>query len=152
MKKEKLLIRKCLPSDLVTVLHLMAQLGEFAHVEFKPDPGNFKKIFTAMEKRPETYINLICVQNDQIAGFLSMVFYRSFLHKVGSALINELVVDEAGRGQGIGKRLVEAAIAEARKRGMDEIEVSTEVDNLAAREFYRRVGFDEEYVLLGKEF
>jgi hypothetical protein len=40
---------------------------------------------------------------------------------------------------------------EALARGMDEIEVSTERDNGLARQFYRRQGFDEEYVLLGME-
>ncbi len=46
----------------------------------------------------------------------------------------------------------EATRAEARRRGMDEIEVGTEKTNLAAQRFYRRVGFDEEYVLLGEDF
>ncbi len=35
---------------------------------------------------------------------------------------------------------------------MDEIEVGTETDNAAARRFYKKNGFDEEYVLLGMEF
>jgi len=35
---------------------------------------------------------------------------------------------------------------------MDELEVGTETGNGPARQFYRKCGFDEEYVLLGMEF
>jgi len=34
---------------------------------------------------------------------------------------------------------------------MDEIEVGTEIDNLAALGFCKSAGFDREYVLLGRE-
>jgi ribosomal protein S18 acetylase RimI-like enzyme len=152
MVTDGLLIRKCQHADIESLLHLMAQLGEFTHANYQPDMQKFKQHFGMMEQAPEIYLNLVCLNDGKVAGFLSMIYYHSFLHKVGSALINELVVDEAVRGQGIGRKLVEAAMAEAKKRGMDEIEVSTETDNLAARQFYHGVGFDEEYVLLGKEF
>ncbi len=152
METNGLLIRKCQATDIDSLLHLMAQLGEFAHGDHLPDAAQFEQHFKSMEKSPEIYLNLVGVNGEKVAGFLSMIFYRSFLHKVGSALINELVVDETTRGQGIGRKLVEAAMAEARERGMDEIEVGTETDNLAARQFYHAAGFDEEYVLLGKEF
>jgi ribosomal protein S18 acetylase RimI-like enzyme len=47
---------------------------------------------------------------------------------------------------------VEWAVAAAKEAGLDEIEVGTEKDNTGAIAFYRRTGFCEEYVLLGKEF
>ncbi len=37
-------------------------------------------------------------------------------------------------------------------RSMNEIEVGTEVTNLAAQQFYNKNDFTEEYVLLGMEF
>ena len=72
--------------------------------------------------------------------------------KERDALINELVVSQAYRGRGIGQALVAKARDEALSRGMDEIEVGTEQDNLAARSLYQKCGFDQEYVLLGLEF
>ena len=35
---------------------------------------------------------------------------------------------------------------------MDEIEVGIEKTNPAAQRFYKRLGFDEEFVLLGQDF
>lgn len=48
--------------------------------------------------------------------------------------------------------MIDEAINVARVRGMDEIEVGTERENSGAQRFYRRCGFDEEFVLLSKEF
>lgn len=81
-----------------------------------------------------------------------MVFYKTVFHRGGTALINELIVTRKHRGRGIGTKLVEAAVREAKARGMDEIEVGTEKGNGRAIGFYQANGFDEEYVLLGREF
>ncbi|WP_027943250.1 GNAT family N-acetyltransferase [Amycolatopsis taiwanensis] len=53
--------------------------------------------------------------------------------------LHELVVDEAHRGRGAGRRLVEAVIARARTAGAVELTVPTR----RAHDFYRRFGFEE---------
>ncbi len=130
----------------------MQQLGEFAHGENQFQLEHFQRLLAEMDANPFEYHNLVCEVDGQVCGFLSLVFYRSFFHQVGTALINELVVDRNRRGLGLGRQLIEAAIAEARARSMDEIEVGTEVTNLSAQQFYNKCGFTEEYVLLGMEF
>jgi GNAT superfamily N-acetyltransferase len=80
------------------------------------------------------------------------IFYKTLFHHGGTALINELVVIQAIHGRGIGQALVAKARDEALARGMDEIEVSTEYENLPARSLYKKCGFEQEYVLLGLEF
>jgi GNAT superfamily N-acetyltransferase len=76
---------------------------------------------------------------------------RTAAHPAPSALIDEVVVDERMRGRGVGRKLIEAAVSEARRMGCCEIEVSTERSNGAARRFYAECGFDEESVLLEKD-
>jgi len=133
-------------------VELMQQLGEFAHGENQFKLEHFHHLLKEMNANPASYHNLVCEVDGQVGGFLSLVFYSSFFHRVGTALINELVVDSSRRGLGLGRQLMEAAIDEARARGMDEIEVGTEVTNQAAQQFYKKSGFTEEYVLLGMEF
>ncbi len=145
-------IRLCKKEDLPAVLELMQQLGEFAHGENQFSLEHFEGLLEEMNASPDAYHNLVCEDGGQVCGFLSLVFYRSFFHRVGTTLINELVIDRSRRGLGLGRQLIEAAIAEARSRNMDEIEVGTEVTNLAAQQFYNKNGFTEEYVLLGMEF
>ena len=51
------------------------------------------------------------------------------------------------RGQGIGKRLLEACIAKAWAKGMTRIDLESRADNLTAIRLYERVGFEHEGVI-----
>ena len=144
-------IRPCEPHDLPAVCDLMAQLGEVAHATNGFDLAVIAEIFQRMAQTPEIYLNLAAVADGQVIGFISVIFYQTFFHRGGAALINELVVSREQRWSGIGRKLVQRVVDEAQARGMDEVEVGTENDNQAAQRFYHRCGFDEEYVLLGME-
>lgn len=47
----------------------------------------------------------------------------------------------AARGQGLGRRLLEAAIDGAKERGITRIELSVRIDNPVAKQLYERCGF-----------
>jgi ribosomal protein S18 acetylase RimI-like enzyme len=53
----------------------------------------------------------------------------------------ELYVVPARRGQGLGRRLMEAALATARRRGADYLDLGTSEDDVAARALYESFGF-----------
>ena len=142
-------IRALQERDLPAVERLLEQLEERPPGAERPD---LERLFAEMASRPETYVNLVAVETGRVIGFLSLLLYRTLLHAGGTALVNELVVEEGRRGRGTGRRLLERATAIARERGMDEIEVGTERGNSGALAFYRRGGFDQEYVLLGRVF
>lgn len=146
------LIRPCEIDDLPAVQRLLEQLNEVAHIQSPLDAQHLRDLWREMSAAPEIYLNLVCEVQGQVAGFLSLIFYRTFFHHGGTALINELVVDAAWRGQGLGQALIAHAVSAARERGMDEVEVGTEHDNLPAQAFYQRAGFNESYLLLGMEF
>jgi ribosomal-protein-alanine N-acetyltransferase len=57
-------------------------------------------------------------------------------------LANVAVTPSAHR-QGIGRRLVEAVIAEMRQRGVQEVFLEVRVSNVAARALYAALGFAE---------
>ncbi len=145
-------IRACEYGDLAAVRELLLQLLEVAPAGSDLQLDGMQRTFYEMAVLPELYENWVAEAGGQVVGFVSVVYYRTLFHRVGTALINELVVTHEMRGRGIGQALIRTVIDAARTRGMDEVEVSTEQGNLAARRFYRRCGFDQEYVLLGLEF
>lgn len=53
----------------------------------------------------------------------------------------ELYVVPALRGRGIGRALLEAVIALARREGADHMDLGTSEDDVAARKLYERCGF-----------
>ncbi|MGE5630198.1 MAG: N-acetyltransferase family protein [Caulobacteraceae bacterium] len=145
-------IRECKLDDLPEVILLMNELKEVASGGDQIEPENVRTIFLEMEKFPEIYLNLVAEVSGKVVGFISIIFYRTVFHKGGTALINELIITNSERGKGIGHSLIQRAKEEALARRLDEIEVGTEKTNLAAQRFYRKNGFDEEYVLMGMEF
>jgi GNAT superfamily N-acetyltransferase len=149
---ENVVIRVCRAEDLPAVRDLLCQLDEVAHNQSDFEPARLAALLEHMAAAPQFYHNLVAEAEGRVVGFISVIFYKTHFHRGGTALINELVVDRAVRGTGIGRALVERAISEAQNRGMDEVEVGTEQDNLAAQAFYHKCGFDEEYLLLGLEF
>lgn len=55
--------------------------------------------------------------------------------------IEDVVVDEAARGHGVGSLLVEQAIAIARSKGARSVDLTSRPARAAANRLYRRLGF-----------
>lgn len=145
-------IRTMEEQDISAVRSLILQLASDLGEVFDLDHAHYLLQYQAMQRYPDIYQNYVYCFEGEVVGFLSLVFYRSFFHKKGTALVNELVVSQEYRNQKIGKALIEYAMQVARELGFDEIEVGVMKENEGALAFYRRNGFDEEYLLLGREF
>ena len=144
-------IRRYESKDLDAVVELLFDLNRHNDTPHTVEQDGVARVVEEMVGRPDIYRILIAEAGGEAAGLLSLVFYRTLFHNGGTALINELVVREDLRGKGVGRRLVYAAVEEARSTGMDELEVATERENAVAQEFYRRSGFTGEYVLFGMD-
>lgn len=68
---------------------------------------------------------------------------RAMTTKPGTCEIKRLYVDPAGRGLGVGRKLVEAVIEEARKLGYGACLLDTLPQMVEARGLYRSLGFVE---------
>lgn len=147
-----IIIRDLGKEDLISLKVLLDDLNNAIKFKHEINEKDLNSVYVNIDKYPEIYSNYVAIENDKIVGFLSIVFYKTFLHKGGTALINELIIAETHRNKGIGKKLIQKAIQSAKSRGMDEIEVGTEITNTKAQNFYKKTGFNEEYVLLGREF
>jgi GNAT superfamily N-acetyltransferase len=145
-------IRETQPDDLESIVALLGQLKSSTALHGPVELAEVQKTYREMMRQPRVYRSFVAVEQQHVIGVLSMVLYKTLLHGGGTALINELVVSRSFRSRGVGRKLIERAVADARERGMDEIEVGTEQGNKTARRFYGSVGFDREYVLFGREF
>jgi phosphinothricin acetyltransferase len=57
--------------------------------------------------------------------------------------LHHLFVCDTGRGKGVGKALVQAAVDHAKAHHCAYVTVGTDVQNRRAQAFYRRAGFDQ---------
>ncbi len=68
--------------------------------------------------------------------------YRPWVYSAGlHAYLEELYVVPSRRGQGLGRRLLEAALETARKEGATHMELGTSETDVAARGLYESAGF-----------
>jgi ribosomal protein S18 acetylase RimI-like enzyme len=84
------------------------------------------------------------IQAGEVAiGYLALTFGYSFEYHGRDAFIDELYLLPSYRGQGIGTRAIQFAIAACRELGVHALHLEVERHNAAARRLYRRAGFQD---------
>jgi ribosomal protein S18 acetylase RimI-like enzyme len=147
----ELRIREMNEKDLLGVQRLVGQLNEVFKTDHEISLRAIRSTFRVMIKEQHKYINFIALLDERLVGFVSAAIYKTFFHSHGTLLINELVVDTAERGKGIGGKLLQTLLEIARSDQMNQIEVETSTDNQKAIEFYKKYGLVDESLVLGKE-
>lgn len=80
-------------------------------------------------------------QRGAIVGLLALVWYR--VPSGSKAWIEDVVVDAAARGLGIGERLVQTALERAAAEGIGRVMLTSRAARRAAHALYRKMGFEE---------
>jgi GNAT superfamily N-acetyltransferase len=94
---------------------------------------------------PGTEYLLAAVDDDAPpAGVCQLRFRLSVWTAAHDCWLEDLFVEEAARGKGLGAALVDAALARARERGCRRVELDTSEDNHPALALYHRFGFSEK--------
>jgi len=76
----------------------------------------------------------------ELVGYACLYWTFTSLVPAETVLMNDLYVDVAARGKGIGRALIEASAAIARERGAHHLEWNTQPDNGTARRLYDSTG------------
>lgn len=129
--------RRALPIDAATVAHLLHDFN----TEFDtPSPGVAalaKRLVTLLDE-PSTF----AVLGGAPASGVALVTLRSNVWSDGPvALLDEMYVEPARRGSGLGSAILEHMIATCRELGVAEIEINVDESDADAMRFYERHGF-----------
>jgi ribosomal protein S18 acetylase RimI-like enzyme len=89
----------------------------------------------------DSSILLLASANGVIVGAMALVLFR--IPTGLRAWIEDVVVDEAARGRGIGEALNQVAIERARAAGARTVDLTSRPSREAANRLYRRLGFLE---------
>jgi ribosomal protein S18 acetylase RimI-like enzyme len=87
-------------------------------------------------------VQLVALDGEQVVGWCDIRRSRTEGFTHGGTL--GMGVAAGYRGQRIGKRLLEAALAAARKKGLTRVQLDVFAGNTVAVDLYRRAGFKEE--------
>jgi ribosomal protein S18 acetylase RimI-like enzyme len=84
---------------------------------------------------------IVLLAGDGPDGLAVLRFRLSLWSSAKECYLAELYVVPARRGQGLGRALMETAIAVARQEGADWMDLGTSEDDVAARALYESLGF-----------
>lgn len=88
-----------------------------------------------------TYKTYVINCDNKPVGFVQYLLNRVDTIKLRQGVINFLGIDQEYRSRGLGKILLESAIADLKNNGVTYIMLSVIIDNIKARKLYERVGF-----------
>ncbi len=102
------------------------------------NPAPTEKELVAIVTSRSTVL-FIARDEGEIIGSLSLVLFR--IPTGLRAWIEDVVVDAAGRGKGVGELLSRAAIDRAEKAGAKTVDLTSRPSREAANRLYQRLGF-----------
>jgi GNAT superfamily N-acetyltransferase len=118
------------------VAELLSQLG------YPVGPSVMASHYAEVLKSRETKIFLAEIKESGVAGMISLVRFPALRLNGYQMCIEEMVVDHAYRGMGIGGRLLRFVAAFAREQGAVMLEVLTNRKRESfQRRFYEKHGF-----------
>lgn len=92
----------------------------------------------------DRYIHQLADEEGALLGYCKMSDPSGYIEYSGAVkpiALNQLYTAPGMTGRGIGARLMDWAIAEAKQRGCDAIQLSVWSENFGAQRFYERYGF-----------
>lgn len=121
------------------LLPLIAAYQRFYEVEEISDERN-RAFFRRFLAPSEDGLLIGARRDGRLIGYACLYWHFSSTEACESVLLNDLYVDEAARGKGIGRALIEASAEVARERGVPFVEWSTAPDNQTAQRLYDSLG------------
>ena len=143
-------VRSATAADLPVIGRLGTLLVE-AHHAFDekrflpPSPGTaagYASFIAAQLAEPDATI-LVAESDGTVIGYAyAAVEGFDWISLRGPAgILHDVLVDPAHRGRGVGRQLVEAALAHLRARGVPRVVLSTAENNAGAQRLFTRLGF-----------
>ncbi len=136
-------IRLAAQDDLPAILRLIADdgLGRGREDTSEPLAACYRDAFAAIERDPNNEIAVL-EQDGAVVGCLQLTIIPGLSRQGATrALIESVRVASALRGQGLGRALFEWAIARAREKNCQLVQLTTDKARGDAHRFYESLGF-----------
>jgi ribosomal protein S18 acetylase RimI-like enzyme len=141
-------IRGARREDVVAIVGMLADdpLGSARERIEDPLPPSYFRGFEAIEKDSNIQL-VVAEEGGSVVGCLQLCVLPG-LSSQGAprALIEDVRVARHCRSRGIGERLVQWAVGEAKARGCKLVELLTHHTRVDAQRFYERLGFARSHV------
>lgn len=133
MQRDIPTIRGMAAADMPQVRTLLEQLG------YVLDQTEVERRFRAVAEA-QGHSLFVAEQEGQVIGLLHL-YARPALDKPPEVIVQALVVDEAARSTGVGRKLMAVAEQWTKEQGFLSVALSSNVARSEAHAFYQRLGY-----------
>lgn len=148
MNAEAVSIRRARRDDVAVIVAMLADdhLGRARERVEDPLPAAYYAAFARVERDPN--LTLVVAESEgRVVGCLQLAILPGISSQGGvRGLLEDVRVASDCRSRGIGGRLVQWAVAEAKARGCNLVELLTHQTRVDAQRFYKRLGFTASHV------
>jgi GNAT superfamily N-acetyltransferase len=137
---EALRVRPAATSDLEVLVRLLGQLFSI-EADFHADPERQRLGLALLLAERRRAAVLVAERRGAVVGMVTAQLAVSTAEGGRSALVEDMIVDEAERGMGAGRALLEAIEEWARRSGATRLQLLADRENAPALRFYERMGW-----------
>lgn len=139
-------LRRATAEDVAAIVAMLADDPLGARRESPDEPEVYRPAFDAIDADPHQYL-LVAEAHGRIVGTLQLTVIPGLSHRGAARAQIEAVRTHAElRGSGLGTRMLEWAVDEARRRGCRMVQLTSDASRADARRFYERLGFTASHV------
>jgi GNAT superfamily N-acetyltransferase len=137
---DNLTIRVAGDADVPHVLRLYAQPALDAGRTLDTDAA--MALLQRFKRYPDYRLYIACF-DEQVVGTFALLIMDNLGHQGRpSAVIEDVAVEPTRQGQGVGRRMLEFALQQARMAGCYKLALSTAQHRVRAHRFYESLGFE----------
>lgn len=142
MNEPATVIRLAEPADIPALCDLLQQLFSIEQ-DFTPDLAKQTAGLRLLMEYPDRGTILVAQQaGGQVVGMVSTQLVISTAQGSPAAWIEDMVIDAPWRGAGLGKQLLNQALAWARAHGATRAQLLVDMDNQPAIAYYDHLGWN----------
>src|SRR5262249_55886039 len=137
-------IRRARRDDVAVIVAMLADdhLGRARERVEDPLPESYYAAFDRVERDPNLTLVVAEDVEGRVVGCLQLAILPGLSSQGASrGLLEDVRVASDCRSRGIGEQLVQWAVAEAKSRGCNMVELLTHSSRVDAQRFYKRLGF-----------
>ena len=132
-------IRQATHTDVPVLVGLLRQLFSIEQ-DFDPDPNKQQNGLTLLLDNPQAAI-FVAEHQGRVVGMLTVQILVSTAEGGPVGLVEDVVVDAAHRGQGIGEAMLAQLWHWSRQQGLSRLQLLADRGNAQALAFYRKQGW-----------
>lgn len=148
MNAEAATIRPARREDVAAIVAMLADdhLGRARERVEDPLPASYYDAFARVERDPNLTL-VVAESAGRVVGCLQLAILPGLSSQGGvRGLLEDVRVASDCRSRGIGEQLVQWALAEAKARNCNLVELLTHQTRVDAQRFYKRLGFAASHV------